>query len=284
MVFPYGRPLGLAQRAAKITANRVSLVIASLNAAHKAGDCVPTMLRTRKPPRIKREAVARGVVTPAQAAKSASQLEGLLSALQTVRAGAKAKFDESVDVAIYLHVDVKRSDLRTRGMVTLPHGIGRAVKVAVFTKDEVQAAAARAAGADLVGAEDLIELVKSGKIDFERALATPDAMPMLAQVARILGPRGLMPNPKRGTVLLEVAAAVLEAKAGQYEFKAERYGVVHGPVGRLSFGLEKLRDNLKTFIAAVLAKRPPSSKNKPPRSLTICSTHGSSVKIDPLLF
>jgi hypothetical protein len=129
----------------------------------------------------------------------------------------------------------------------------------------VQAEAATAAGADVVGAEELIEAIKGGKIDFERAFATPDAMPLLGQVARILGPKGLMPNPKRGTVVTDIGPAVTEAKAGQYEFKAEKAGVVHGPVGKLSFGVEKLHENLEAFIQAVLAKRPDSFRGKPPK-------------------
>lgn len=141
----------------------------------------------------------------------------------------------------------------------------QAVRVAVFSRDPAQLEAARAAGADLVGGAELIEQIKAGKIDFERALATPDAMPLLAQVARVLGPKGLMPNPKRGTVVADVAPAVREAKAGQFEFKAEKAGVVHGPFGRLSFGAHKLRDNLDTFISAVLAKRPEQFRSKPPK-------------------
>ncbi|KAG8469485.1 hypothetical protein KFE25_005940 [Diacronema lutheri] len=267
---------------ARLSAYRVAKTVESIVSAHRAGSEPPIVLCTRKPPR--KQYTAAGGETLAQAAKRESQMQAMLAALGEVQANARAKFDETVDVAIHLNTDAKRTDLRTRGVVSLPHGLGKSVKVAVFTQDPVQADAARAAGADLVGAEELIQAVKDGKIEFARALATPDAMPLLAQVARILGPKGLMPNPKRGTVLADIAPAVQEAKAGQFEFKAEKAGVVHGPVGRLSFGTHKLRENLDAFIRAVLAKRPDQFKGKPPKGVSISSTMGKSVRIDSALF
>jgi len=270
-------------RAAKLTAFRVAKTVQSIVAEHQASSQLPVLLRTREPPRRQRLTV--GGETLAQATKRESRMQAMLDALVAVQASARPrKFDETVDVALQLNTNIKRTDQRTRGVVSLPHGLGKSIKIAVFTKDAALAAAARAAGADLVGAEELIEAIKAGKIDFERALATPDAMPLLGQVARILGPKGLMPNPKRGTVVADIGPAVTEAKAGQYEFKAEKAGVVHGPVGKLSFGPEKLRDNLNAFIQAVLAKRPDAFRGKPPKSVVISSTMGKGVPIDANLF
>ena len=187
------------------------------------------------------------------AAARVAQEAHLQEALRLVRACAVRGYDEGVSVDVHLNVDAKRTEERVRGQVMLPHGQGKTVRVAVFARG-ADADAARAAGADLVGAEELVAEVVAGRLDFDRVLATPDALPALAKAARVLGPKGLMPNPKRGTVVTEVAAAVQQAKAGQVEFRAQNQGVVMVGLGKVSFGADRLADNAPTAVAA--AARP----------------------------
>jgi len=190
-----------------------------------------------------------------------------------------AKFDETVDVAMRLGVDPKYSDQMVRGAVTLPNGLGKTVRVAVFCKGEKQAEA-REAGADFVGDEDLIEKIKGGWLDFDAAIATPDVMALVGRVGRVLGPRGLMPNAKTGTVTMDVAKAVSELKAGRVEFKVDKAGVLHAPFGKVSFGAEKLCGNLKTLVAAVMRAKPTAAKGNYLLSMCVASTMGPGFKID----
>ena len=187
--------------------------------------------------------------------RDAARAAHLDEALRLVHAHAVARYDESVDMAIRLNVDVKRSDERVRGMALLPHGTGRSVRVAVFARGDL-ADEAREAGADVVGAEDLVEEVLRGRLDFERVLAAPDVMVALAKIARTLGPKGLMPNPKRGTVTVRLADAVRRAKAGEVEFRAQKTGIVHASIGRVAFEHAQLRDNALAFLCAA-ARMPP---------------------------
>ncbi len=193
-----------------------------------------------------------------------------------------AKFDETVDVSLNLGVDPKYSDQMVRGACALPHGLGKTVRVAVFCKGEKQAEAT-AAGADVVGAEDLVEKIKGGWLEFDSAIATPDCMALVGQVGRVLGPRGLMPNAKTGTVTFDVVAAVNEVKAGRVEFKVDKAGVLHAPIGKVSFGPEKLLGNLKTLLETVNRLKPSSAKGTYMRTMCISSTMGPGFKIDPSL-
>ena len=203
-------------------------------------------------------------------------------ALQKVVDASFAKFDETVDVAINLGVDPKYSDQMVRGATALPHGLGKDVRVAVFCKGEKQAEA-REAGAEVVGAEDLVDDVKNGKLDFDKAVATPDCMALVGQIGRILGPRGLMPNAKTGTVTFDVAAAVAEMKAGRVEFKVDKAGVLHAPIGKVSFGAEKLGENLRVLLEAVNRLKPSSAKGAYMRAMAISSTMGPGFKVDTSL-
>lgn len=193
-----------------------------------------------------------------------------------------AKFDETVDVALNLGVDPKYSDQMVRGACALPHGLGKTVRVAVFCKGEKQAEAT-AAGADVVGAEDLVEKIKVGWLDFDSAIATPDCMALVGQVGRVLGPRGLMPNAKTGTVTFDVTAAVKEVKAGRVEFKVDKAGVLHAPIGKVSFGPEKLLGNLKTLLETVNRLKPSTAKGTYMRAMSVSSTMGPGYKVDPTL-
>ncbi|MCK9240633.1 50S ribosomal protein L1 [Desulfocurvus sp.] len=192
-----------------------------------------------------------------------------------------AKFDETVDVAINLGVDPKYSDQMVRGAVTLPHGLGKTVRVAAFCQGDKEAEA-REAGADFVGGDDLIDKVKGGWLDFDKAVATPDMMGKVGQIGRVLGPRGLMPNAKTGTVTFEIAKAVSELKAGKVEFKVDKAGVLHAPLGKVSFGPAKLLDNLKALIEQVNRLKPASAKGTYMKTLTVATTMGPGVKVDPL--
>lgn len=192
----------------------------------------------------------------------------------------RAKFDESVDVAIRLGVNPKHADQMVRGTVVLPHGIGKAVKVLVFAKGEKEKEA-KEAGADYVGAEDLIEKISSGWTDFDKAIATPDMMGMVGKLGKILGPRGLMPNPKVGTVTFDVAKAVKELKAGKVEFRVDKTGIVHTPVGKISFGEDKLKENILALMDVIIRSKPPSSKGTYLKSIAISTTMGPGIKIDP---
>ncbi len=190
-----------------------------------------------------------------------------------------AKFDESVDIALKLGVDPKYSDQMVRGAVTLPNGLGKTVRVAVFCKGEKQAEA-KAAGADYVGAEDLVAKVKEGWLDFDAAVATPDVMALVGQIGRVLGPRGLMPNAKTGTVTFDVAKAVNELKAGRVDYRVDKAGVVHAPLGKKSFGPEKIQGNLKAFLDSVNRAKPSGAKGAYMESMVISTTMGPGLKVD----
>ncbi len=190
-----------------------------------------------------------------------------------------AKFDESVDVAIRLGIDPKKSDQMVRGVVSLPHGTGKTVRVLVFAKGE-KVAEAEAAAADFVGGEDLVEKIKGGWVDFDACIATPDMMPKIGPIAKILGPRGLMPNPKVGTVTMDVGRAVKEQKAGRIEFRIEKAGIIHCPIGKLSFELQKLEQNFRALLDAVVKAKPATAKGNYVLSVSLSSTMGPGIKID----
>ncbi|GAB6060912.1 50S ribosomal protein L1 [Desulfonatronum parangueonense] len=192
---------------------------------------------------------------------------------------AYAKFDETVDVAVCLGVDPKYSDQMVRGAVTLPHGLGKVVRVAAFCKGDKEAEA-KEAGADIVGNDDLIERIKGGWLEFDQAVATPDMMAQIGKIGRILGPRGLMPNAKTGTVTFDIGKAVKEMKAGRVEFKVDKAGVIHSPLGKVSFGADKLVDNLRTVIDTLVRLKPSSAKGTYLRAMAISTTMGPGIKID----
>ncbi len=200
-------------------------------------------------------------------------------ALALVKDVATAKFDESVDVSINLGIDPKKSDQAVRGSVVLPAGTGKTVRVAVFAQGD-NAEAAKAAGADIVGMEDLAERVKAGKFDFDVVVAAPDAMRVVGQLGQILGPRGLMPNPKVGTVSADVAGAVKNAKAGQVQFRADKSGIVQCTIGRASFSADQLRENLAALVDALNRVKPANAKGVYMRKLSVSSTRGLGVKVD----
>jgi large subunit ribosomal protein L1 len=201
-------------------------------------------------------------------------------AVQLVLESAYAKFDESVDLAVKLGVDPRHADQMVRSTVVLPHGIGKEVHVAVFAKGEKEKEALEA-GADYVGSDDLVEKIQGGWLEFDKAIATPDMMNSVGKLGRILGPRGMMPNAKLGTVTFDVARAVGEIKAGKIDFKVEKAGIVHAPVGKVSFGLEKLVENISAFVDTILRLKPPASKGTYLRGIAISTTMGPGIKIDP---
>jgi len=203
----------------------------------------------------------------------------LREAVEAVKQAAYAKFDESVDLALRLGVDPKRSDQMVRGTTSLPHGTGKKVRVLVFAKGEKEQEA-RQAGADFVGADDLMEEIKGGWLDFDCAIATPDLMASVGKLGKQLGPRGLMPNPKTGTVTFEVGKAVAEIRKGRVEFKVEKAGIVQVPVGKVSFDAAKLFDNASAIIESVVKAKPVSCKGRYLKSVTISSTMGPGVKLD----
>jgi large subunit ribosomal protein L1 len=203
-----------------------------------------------------------------------------LDAMKLVKETATAKFDESVDVAVNLGIDAKKSDQTVRGSVVLPAGTGKKVRVAVFAQGD-KALAAKAAGAELVGMEDLAETIKGGSMEFDVVIAAPDAMRIVGQLGQILGPRGLMPNPKVGTVTPDVAAAVKNAKGGQVQFRADKTGIVQCTIGRASFSPEQLRDNLAALVEALNRSRPANTKGIFLRKVSVSSTMGLGVKVDP---
>jgi large subunit ribosomal protein L1 len=192
-----------------------------------------------------------------------------------------AKFDETVDAAVRLGVNPAHADQMVRGSVVLPNGLGKSVKVLVFAKGDKEKEALEA-GADLVGNDEVIEKIKGGWFEFDRVIATPDMMGAVGKIGKILGPRGLMPNPKVGTVTFEVANAVKELKAGKVEFRVEKAGIVHSPVGKVSFGAEKLRENVQALLETIIKLKPSSSKGIYIKSISLSSTMGAGVRIDPL--
>lgn len=201
------------------------------------------------------------------------------SAINAVKSLASAKFDETVEVALRLGVDPRHADQMIRGAVVLPHGTGKKVRVAVFAKD-LKADEARKAGADVVGDEDLAEQIKGGNIDFDMVIATPDMMPLVGKVGRILGPKGIMPNPKTGTVTADVAKAVANAKSGQVNFRVDKKGNIHSPIGKASFDSNKLLDNLVEFVKTINRLKPSTAKGKYIKSSNLSLTMSPSVKVD----
>jgi large subunit ribosomal protein L1 len=200
-------------------------------------------------------------------------------ALKLAKEGATAKFDESIDVAVNLGIDARKSDQLVRGSVVLPAGTGKTVRVAVFAQGE-KAEAAKAAGADIVGFDDLAAQIKAGNLNFDVVIATPDAMRVVGQLGQILGPRGLMPNPKVGTVTMDVATGVKNAKAGQVQYRTDKGGIVHSTIGRASFSVEQLQDNLKALIDALSKAKPASSKGQYLKKIALSSTMGAGVRVD----
>lgn len=200
-------------------------------------------------------------------------------AVKLVKQNATAKFDETVEVAVNLGVDPKYADQMVRGMVTLPAGTGKAVRVAVFARD-AKADEARAAGADIVGAEDLMEDIQNGKMDFDRVIASPDMMSVVGRLGKVLGPRGLMPNPKVGTVTPNVAQAVKDAKGGSVEFRVEKQGIIHAGIGKASFSEADLKTNLKAFVGALMKAKPTGAKGTYVRKVSLSSTMGPGLTVD----
>ena len=199
-------------------------------------------------------------------------------AIEALRPFASKKFDETLEIAVRLAIDVTKADQNIRGMLSLPNGTGKKVRVAVFTNDKADEA--KKAGADVIGGEDLIEKVAAGNIDFDRVIATPDMMPKMSKVARVLGPKGLMPNPKLGTVTNDVAAAVAMAKAGQIEYRAEKNGIIHAGIGKMSFTTEKLVENANALIEQLKKVKPASTKGQYILGIAVATTQGPGLHID----
>ena len=214
-----------------------------------------------------------------QGKTESTKLYPIIDALSLVKECATAKFDESIDVAVQLGIDAKKSDQVVRGAVVLPNGTGKTKRVAVFAQG-AKAEEAKAAGADIVGMEDLAEQIKAGKMDFDVVIASPDTMRVVGTLGQILGPRGLMPNPKVGTVTPDVATAVKNAKAGQVQFRVDKGGIIHGTIGRRSFESDKLKDNLAAMIDALNKAKPASSKGIYLRKVAVSSTMGIGVRVD----
>ena len=200
-------------------------------------------------------------------------------AVSFIKANATAKFDETIEIAMNLGVDTRHADQMVRGVVGLPNGTGKDVRVAVFARD-AKADEAKAAGADIVGAEDLMQIVQGGKIEFDRCIATPDMMPIVGRLGKVLGPRNLMPTPKVGTVTMDVAEAVKAAKGGEVQFKAEKGGVVHAGVGKASFDADKLVQNIRAFVSAVAKAKPTGAKGAYLKKISLSSTMGAGVSVD----
>jgi large subunit ribosomal protein L1 len=203
----------------------------------------------------------------------------LAEAVKKIKAAAGAKFDETVEIAMNLGVDPRHADQNVRGVVALPHGTGKSVRVAVFAKGP-KAEEAEKAGADLVGAEDLAEKIQAGTIDFDRCIATPDMMPVVGRLGKVLGPRGLMPNPKLGTVTTDVAGAIKAVKGGQVEFRVEKAGIVHAGVGKTSFGEDALVENIRAFVDAISRAKPSGAKGTYIKRISLSSTMGPGVRIE----
>ena len=221
----------------------------------------------------KRQKAMQGKVADSQ------KLYAIIDALTIVKECATAKFDESIDVAVQLGIDAKKSDQVVRGAVVLPHGTGKTKRVAVFAQG-AKADEARAAGADIVGMEDLAEQIKAGVMDFDVVIASPDTMRIVGTLGQILGPRGLMPNPKVGTVTPDVATAVKNAKAGQVQFRVDKGGIIHGTIGRRSFDSDKLKENLSALVDALSKAKPAASKGVYLRKIAVSSTMGIGVRVD----
>jgi large subunit ribosomal protein L1 len=215
-------------------------------------------------------------IRAAMAGKDSLTVEDAVSLL---KANATAKFDETIEIAMNLGVDTRHADQMVRGVVGLPNGTGKDVRVAVFARD-AKADEAKAAGADIVGAEDLMQIVQGGKIEFDRCIATPDMMPIVGRLGKVLGPRNLMPNPKVGTVTMDVAEAVKAAKGGEVQFKAEKGGVVHAGVGKASFDADKLVQNIRAFVSAVARAKPTGAKGAYLKKISLSSTMGAGVSVD----
>jgi large subunit ribosomal protein L1 len=203
----------------------------------------------------------------------------LEDAIRIVKESSYTKFDESVDLAINLGIDPRKSDQMVKGSVVLPHGIGKKVRVLVFAKGEKEKEAIDA-GADIVGAEDLVDRISKGWLDFDKAVATPDIMGLVGKLGKILGPRGLMPNPKLGTVTFDIAKAVKEIKAGKVEYKAEKAGIVHVPIGKVSFDVQKLLNNIMSIVDSLLKAKPATSKGRYLKKVSISSTMGPGIAVD----
>lgn len=209
-----------------------------------------------------------------------TRLYELGEAVKLVKERANAKFDETVELALNLGVDPRHADQMVRGVCLLPNGSGRTVRVAVFARGD-KAEEARAAGADIVGAEDLVETIQGGTIEFDRCIATPDLMPLVGRLGKVLGPRGLMPNPKVGTVTMDVAGAVKAAKGGSVEFRVEKAGIIHAGVGKVSFSEDALVENIRAFADAVVKAKPPGAKGTFVQRVAVSSTMGPGVRVDP---
>jgi len=219
-------------------------------------------------------------ITKAREGIDRNKLYKLDEAVKMVRERASAKFDETIEISINLGVDPRHADQMVRGVVNLPNGTGKTVRVAVFAKD-AKADEARKAGADIVGAEDLMEQIQAGKIDFDRCIATPDMMPLVGRLGKILGPRNLMPNPKVGTVTQDVAGAVKAAKGGAVEYRVEKAGILHAGVGKVSFSEEALLQNIKAFTDAVQRSKPAGAKGTYVKRVAVSSTMGPGVHVEP---
>jgi large subunit ribosomal protein L1 len=219
-------------------------------------------------------------ITKAREGVERTKLYPVAEAIKMVRERASAKFDETVEIALNLGVDPKHADQMVRGVCNLPNGTGRTLRVAVFARG-AKADEAKAAGADVVGAEDLVAAVQGGTIDFDRCIATPDMMPLVGRLGKVLGPRGLMPNPKVGTVTQDVTAAVAASKGGAVEFRVEKAGIVQGSVGKASFDDEKLAENIAAFVDAVVKAKPAGAKGTYLQRVALSSTMGPGVKVDP---
>ncbi|WP_395541844.1 50S ribosomal protein L1 [Neotabrizicola sp. sgz301269] len=218
-------------------------------------------------------------VKKAQAAFEGKSNLSVEDAVKLIKDAASAKFDETLEIAMNLGVDPRHADQMVRGVVQLPNGTGKTVRVAVFARGP-KADEAKAAGADIVGAEDLMEAIQGGKIDFDRCIATPDMMPLVGRLGKILGPRNLMPNPKVGTVTMDVGNAVKAAKGGEVQFKVEKAGVIHGGIGKVSFSQEALAQNVRAFVEAVTRAKPAGAKGTYVKKVSLSSTMGPGVSLD----
>ncbi|MDZ4741500.1 MAG: 50S ribosomal protein L1 [Alphaproteobacteria bacterium] len=229
--------------------------------------------KKKAPKEGKRLAAARNGV-------DSRKLYTLSEAVTMVKARAKAKFDESIEIAMNLGVDPRHADQMVRGVVNLPNGTGKTLRVAVFAKG-AKADEAKNAGADIVGAEELFEIVNGGKIDFDRCIATPDMMGLVGRLGKVLGPRGMMPNPKVGTVTMDVTKAVKDAKGGAVEFRAEKAGIIHAGIGKASFTESALVENIRAFFDSVMKAKPPAAKGNYLKKVSISSTQGPGVTVEP---